>query len=248
MFQILHQNRHGRSGIRIFLHLCIVKQLFSAIALLLFWGFSAWAGEPYFCTQQGRTLFYERRDAASGKLERTTTWVIGEVHDEGGRTRVDYTFGLNKPNGAPMYGGPSEMSVLVERDGDVRMDVSGTMKAVFANMFPNAEIVSTGELTLLPANMRPGDVLPDARSVVTVRGIKYRTEVTERQVLREERITVPAGTFDCVVVREHKVERGPGRNRTTTGDTWYAPGIGYVRHDTYDKNLRLETTEVLKKY
>ena len=233
---------------RFFLHLCIVKNLFPLIALLLLRGFSAWAGEPYFCTQQGRTLFYERRAADSGKLERTTTWIIGAVHDEGGQSRVDYSFALNKPNGSPMYGGPSEMSVLVGRDGSVRMDVGGTMKAIFANMFPNAEIVSTGEPTLLPADMRPGDVLPDARSVVTVRGLKYRTEVTERQVLRKERITVPAGTFDCIVVREHKVERGPGRNRTTTGETWYAPGIGYVRHDTYDKNLRLETSEVLKKY
>lgn len=248
MFQILHQIRNGRSEIRIFLHLCIVKKLFTAVACLLLWGLSAWAGEPYFCMQQGRTLFYERRVAASGKLERTTTWIIGDVHAEGTLSRVDYTFALNKPNGSPMYGGPSEMSVLVERDGSVRMDVGGTMKAVFSNMFPNAEIVSAGEPTLLPADMRPGDVLPDARSVVTVRGLKYKTEVTERQVLREERITVPAGTFDCIVVREHKVERGPGRNRTTTGETWYARGIGYVRHDTYDKNLRLETTEVLKKY
>ena len=204
MFQILHQIRNGRSEIRIFLHLCIVKKLFTAVACLLLWGLSAWAGEPYFCIQQGRTLFYERRVAASGKLERTTTWIIGDVHAEGTLSRVDYTFALNKPNGSPMYGGPSEMSVLVERDGSVRMDVGGTMKAVFSNMYPNEEIVS--------------------------------------------RITVPAGTFDCIVVREHKVERGPGRNRTTTGETWYARGIGYLRHDTYDKNLKLETTEVLKKY
>ena len=88
MFQILHQIRNGRSGIRFFLHLCIVKRLFSAIALLLLWGFSAWAGQPYFCMQQGRTLFYERRVADSGKLERTTTWTIGAVHEEGSRVWI----------------------------------------------------------------------------------------------------------------------------------------------------------------
>ena len=51
-----------------------------------------------------------------------------------------------------------------------------------------------------------------------------------------------------MVVREHKVERGPGHYRNTFADSWYVAGIGYVRHDTYGKNMRLDTTEVLKKY
>lgn len=230
-----------------YLHLCRVKRFLLTLALLLP-GLAAPAAEPYFCMQPGRTLRYERLEVPSGKLQRSTTWVIGAVHSAGGSTVVDYTFSLNKPGGAPMYGGPSQMSVQVDGRGGVQMDVGGTMKAIFAGMFPRAEIVSTGDLTLLPADMRPGDKLPDAHSVVTVRGMKYRTDVTEREVLREERITVPAGTFDCVVVREHKVERGPGRHRVTTSETWYARGIGYVRHDTYDKNLRLDTSEVLKNY
>ena len=47
------------------------------------------------------------------------------------------------------------------------------------------------------------------------------------------------------MVSEHKVERGLGRNRVTTALTWYARGIGMVRHDTYDKDMVLETSEVL---
>ena len=49
------------------------------------------------------------------------------------------------------------------------------------------------------------------------------------------------------MVSEHKVEKGMMRNRVTTARTWYARGIGMVRHDTYDRNLKLETTEVLEK-
>ena len=220
----------------------------SLTVLLLLSCLAASAGEPYFCVREGAELCYERTDASSGRLRRTTTWRIDAVSAAGSGFRVDYTFTLRRPGGAPMYGGPSEMSVEVDTGGDVRMDLGATMRAVFANMFPGADILSEGEPTLLPAGMQPGDALPDAHSVVTVLGMKYRTTVTERRVLRRERITIPAGSFDCVVVREHKVERGPGRNRVTTADTWYAPGVGYVRHDTYDKNLRLETTEVLKKY
>jgi len=224
-----------------------VKRFILAFTLLL-WAFSVSAGEPYFCSRPGRTLYYERTDAGSGKLVRTSTWTIGAVNADGADTRVDYTFSLGKPDGSPMYGGPSQMYVLIDRDGTVRMDVGASLKAVISGMFPKAELSSTGEPSLLPSDMQPGDTLPDARAVVTVLGMKYRTEVTQRQVLRRERITVPAGTFECIVVREHKEERGLGRNRTTTAETWYAPGIGYVRHDTYDKNLRLDTSEVLKNY
>ena len=28
-------------------------------------------------------------------------------------------------------------------------------------------------------------------------------------------------------------------------DDYYVPGIGYVRHDKYDKNMRLQESEVL---
>ena len=71
--------------------------------------------------------------------------------------------------------------------------------------------------------------------------------VTERRVLGTDTLTTPAGTFPCVIVSEHKVEKGMMRNRVTTARTWYARGVGMVRHDTYDRNLKLETTEVLEK-
>ena len=140
------------------------------------------------------------------------------------------------------------MAVRIDADGTVRMDLGASLRAVLQNLFPRREITSTGTAALLPSSMKAGDVLPDAHCVVDVAGVKYHIDVTERRVLRSETVTVPAGTFEAVVVREHKVERGPGHNRNTWSDSWYVAGLGYVRHDTYDKNLRPETTEVLKKY
>ena len=46
-------------------------------------------------------------------------------------------------------------------------------------------------------------------------------------------------------MRERKVEKGMGRNRHTVADTWYARGIGMVRHDTYSPELELQTSERL---
>ena len=219
-----------------------------AFLLLLPTGFTALAGEPFFCTQPGRTLYYERSDAAGGRLRRTTTIRITEVTDTPSGRRVGYEFTLRRPGGGVMYGGPAAMSVDISPDGTTGMDLGATLKAVLRGYLPKAEPVSTGTRALVPADMRPGDMLPDAGCVVKALGISYRIEVTERRVVRAERVTVPAGTFDCLVVHEHKVEDGPGHHRDTYSESWYAAGIGYVRHDTYDKKHRLETTEVLKNY
>ena len=247
-----------------------IRSVILAVGFLLLCCLAARAGEPYFCTFGNRTLYYERSDAASGRLRRTTTLAISSVQQTGDGRQVSYTFQLGRPSGAPLYGGPAPMRVEIGTDGTVRMDLGATLKAVLANLFPRAEMQSAGTTALLPPDMRPGDALPEAHCTVEVLGTKYRIDVTERRVLRTqllraqypalrdidterrvlrtEQLRVPAGTFDCVVVREHKLERGPGRHRDTISDSWYVPGIGYVRHDTYDKNLRLETTEVLKKY
>ena len=75
--------------------------------------------------------------------------------------------------------------------------------------------------------------------------MKYRVKVTDRKVLRYETISTPAGTFDCIVISEHKVEKAPVYKRETTALSWYSDGVGYVRHDTYNKNMHLETSEQL---
>ena len=65
-----------------------MKRLILLIALLLP-GLSALAGEPYFCLQTGRTLYYERTKASNGRLERTTTMRIGAVSPSGTGRRVE---------------------------------------------------------------------------------------------------------------------------------------------------------------
>ena len=218
------------------------------LSLLFLLSLPALAGEPYFCTRPGRTLSYERTEAGSGRLRRTTTFEITGMRQESSVRVVEYLFTLRRPGGAAMYGGAAKMRVEIAPDGTVRMDLGGTLTAMLRNLFPRTPFRSSGTWALLPPEMHPGDRLPDAHCVVEGAGMKYRIDVTGREVLRPERLTTPAGTFDCIVVREHKVERGPGRHRDTISDSWYAPGVGYVRHDTYDKNLRLETTEILKNY
>lgn len=75
------------------------------------------------------------------------------------------------------------------------------------------------------------------------RNVNYWMSV--RKADGREILATPAGSFDCVVVREHRRENGPMHHNEIWTDTWYAPDIGYVRHDHFNKKLRLESSEIL---
>ena len=219
--------------------------------LFLAAGLSALAGEPYVCTRPGRTLVYERTKVPNGRLERTTVMEYTGVRQEGGKRIVEYIFKMLGPGGGELYGGATPMTTVVTADGTTQQDLGASLKAVLHNMFPGAEQSVETVLAEMPATMKPGDRLPDAHCTVKTGIMTHSIDIIEREVLRFERVSVPAGDFDCVVLREHKIERGIGRNRDTVSENWYAPGIGPVRHDSYKYNHgnpQLEATEVLKKY
>ena len=143
---------------------------------------------------------------------------------------------------------PAVMTALISRDGDVTLDIAASLVSVLKGiLWKNARITAEGGLTLLRPVLTPGDTLQSAPGKVRALGMTMNVTVTERRVLGTDTLTTPAGTFPCVIVSEHKVEKGMMRNRITTARTWYARGVGMVRHDTYDRNLKLETTEVLEK-
>ncbi|MCR5070811.1 MAG: hypothetical protein K6A62_02640 [Bacteroidales bacterium] len=220
------------------------------IMMLLLACFAALAGEPYSCTTPGRTLTYERTKA-NGRLERTTTMEYTAVRRVGNVRYVDCILTVLGPGGGEQFGGPSKQTTLITADGTVKQDLAESMKAVIHNVFQGASQSAEGTPAILPADMKPGDKLPDGHAVVKTGIMTHTMDIIEREVLRYERITVPAGTFDCVVLREHKIEHGIGRNRDTVCENWYAPGIGPVRHDSYyynNGNPSFCAREVLKKY
>ena len=208
----------------------------------LFLCLSARAGEPYFCNVQGTELHYVRKNVTDGTLVWRHVMTIDSVASDG---TVCYNSLFTKPGGARMYGGPVPLEVAINDRGDVEMNVARSVGAIFSNVFGTRAPRTAGGSSVLPADMKPGDVLPDVAGTASAKLVSMDVRVTGRRVLQRESLTTPAGTFDCIVVQEHKVEKGTFRNRVTTARTWYARGVGMVRHDTYDRNMVLETSEVL---
>lgn len=200
---------------------------------------------PYFCNRPDTALEYVRT-TAEGDIKWYHTMKIGNAVTNGGNTSINYTSHILNHKHKPYYGKePAQLAAVVTADAVV-LNVAESVAAVFRTILPgSAKIVSTGGESSLPSDMSPGDTLPNVVASVKAFGLTMKITVTERKVLRAETISTPAGEFKCMVIRERKVEKGMGRNRHTIADTWYAKGTGMVRHDTYDTNLKLLTSEVL---
>lgn len=216
------------------------------IYILLLLPLSIAAVPTYFCTDVGTTLNYVRKYVDSGEVKWYHKLTVNQqfsMHDD---TTTIVTFSeFTDADSNPLIDIPVTQGIQIASDGTLKLSLTNAVVALLHTTLPfgHAKTVESG--VILPANMKPGDILPSAEAEVTILGMKYRVKVTDRKVLRYETISTPAGTFDCIVISEHKVEKAPVYKRETTALSWYSDGIGYVRHDTYDKNMVLETSEQL---
>ena len=206
------------------------------------------APKAYFCTVEGRTLRYERRWADSSKRDGSIKWIhnltIDEVRQEQGKTIVGYSSAFSTPDGRKMYGGAIALRCEIDESSDVEVDLAQSFASVLSSTL-GLKTESEPCLSVLQSDISPATSLENGDFQVRCGPLKYNVRIDGRKFEGRQRLTLPCGTFDCIVVSEHKVEKGPGRNRETYSRTWYARGVGMVRHDTYDAARRLQTSEVL---
>jgi hypothetical protein len=120
---------------------------------------------------------------------------------------------------------------------------------VAANMTdPNVRTEVRGENARTPVSLTVGQELPGNEIDIDVKssGINMTVKVktTNRKVAGAESITVPAGTFDCIVVTADTETMALVPKKTKT-KSWMAKGIGLVKMETYDKKGKLEKVQIL---
>ncbi|MBQ9584228.1 MAG: hypothetical protein IJR25_07905 [Bacteroidales bacterium] len=203
------------------------------------------AQEPFFCVTPGTVQYYERCRLKTGKLTQTTLFEIKTVEKKKDGRRAKYFVTMKDHWGKDIFGGRTALAVDIDAISDTHMNFGEFIKCFAQNILGDIKITSKGNAALLPSGMRPGDILPDAHCEVSWGILSLVIDVIDRKVLRCETITTPAGTFECVVAREHKIENGPFHYGDEWSDTWYARGVGYVRHDTLNKKMEPIESEIL---
>lgn len=200
--------------------------------------------QGYFCEKEGTRLEYVRKEVKDGSFVWRFTGTLVKVTDIGLYKECTTESVFTKQNGKPLYRSSVLQTVRIDKQtGDVSVDVAGAM-ASYIKARAGLTATCTKVFSTLPADAKPGDELNPVFAQAKVGPLTYDLKITDRKILRFETLSVPAGTFDCVVLEEHKLEDGPGHHRDVINHTWYCKGVGYVRHDSYIDG-KLDTSEIL---
>ena len=218
----------------------VMTAFFTAVAV----GMSA--QNTFFPTKAGVVQMYEQKDA-KGKTSGYTRMTIKEISGSGNNMSISYEVeGLDK-NRKPQFD-PMPLTVTI-KDGVVFLD----MKQLFASMQQEMQgsVEFSGIPMELPSNMQPGTTLKDAESTMTIDlGIMKVTTVikmTDGKCLAIEDVTTPAGTFKCYKITQTVTTTVMNSSRPSRTVSWYAPGIGTVKTETYDNKDKLTgSTELVE--
>lgn len=146
----------------------------------------------------------------------------------------------------------TEYDLLCKDDG-IEIDFKSMYNPQMMQQFENMETEVTGTNIILPNQLNVGDELPDARMKmnISMSGINMNTTVTmsQRKVVAKEKVTTPAGTFECfVITHTNSVDSSMGMTLQTSSKQWIAKGVGMVKQEDYNKKGTLTSSSVLTSF
>ena len=102
----------------------------------------------------------------------------------------------------------------------------------------------SGEVRGLPRYPVIG-ALPDYEFVFKLSFVTMTVKGTERKISGKEKLTTPAGTFDCFIMEETVTTKAMMQKDVEKTVSWYAYGVGLVKENAYDKKGKLVSTTLL---
>jgi hypothetical protein len=197
-----------------------------------------YAQNTFFPTKAGMIQVYENKNT-KGNTESFVRQTIKNVEGSGNNMTISYVAESLDKNRKPLL---AEIPYTVTvKDGVVILDMNQFFAGMLQQDQPLVEI--TGVPMELPGDMQPGQSLKDAEMTMTLNlGImKMKTvmKMTDGKCLAIEAVTVPAGTFESHKITQTVSTTALKKTTKTRTVSWYAPGIGTVKSETYDDKDKL---------
>lgn len=136
-------------------------------------------------------------------------------------------------------------------NGEFYINMDSYLNPQSMSAYQNMDINVESDQMTLPSNLKAGQILGNGRVTAKIvnSGINIMTinvDITNRQVVGFEKVTTPAGTFDCVVI-SYDVETKLMLKMKMSGKQWFSKNIGVVKTETYNKKGKLEGTSLITK-
>ncbi len=116
--------------------------------------------------------------------------------------------------------------------------------------FGNMKLTVTGEELEWPGTLSTGMRLKDGH--IEVKGdqgfpLNLKMDIVDRKVVGKEKITTPAGTFDCYKIT-YKMKMKTIISIELGVTQWMAKGIGTIKAENYNKSGKMIAYSVISKY
>lgn len=230
-----------------------MKQISNIVAFILilttFSFAQAQSCSDYYPMSKGTTYELTKYDKKD-RLESVITNTVINFQKNGSTETATISSITTDKNGKESLN--SEYTISCDGKGttiDLNTLLKNRIEATQTNSDIESEITGTNPFT--PNNLTVGQDLPDSNMKMDFHAgdinMSFGANSTDRKVVGKEQITVPAGTFDCIIITA-KNEIKMLITKHTTSKIWIAEGVGVVKEETYNKKGHLESYEVLTKF
>jgi hypothetical protein len=188
----------------------------------------------FFWFKKGAVMEYAMTDGKGKTIAHTIT-TIEDVHQDGAALVADYS---------TSYNDNKNIKASYRCEGD---KLYMNMKSLFNNeQFQRSgmEMEVKDAYISFPWQMKEGDNLEDAAFEIKAKRqgkdfMTMRSVVNHRKVDAMEKVTTPAGTWDCMKLTETRTTTTEMMGKqVSSNDTksvqWFAPAAGLVKFESYD--------------
>jgi hypothetical protein len=222
------------------------RTIFLAIAILVFSpGIFAQDCGGYYPVKEGTMLAYKSFDEKGKPLGANQQTVISKSSTAKG---TDYTV---KSESWDAKGKKVSDAMLKMRcvDGKFFMDMKNFIDPKSMGDMKDMQVEVSGVDMEIPAEMYVGQTLPDANismafTMNDIVMLRITVNITNRKVVGEESIEVPAGKFDCLKLT-YDIDTKAMIKISGSSAQWLAKGPGAVKSESYDKKGKLSSSQVL---
>ncbi|MEL6304154.1 MAG: hypothetical protein AAGL29_05080 [Bacteroidota bacterium] len=181
-----------------------------------------------------------------GKTVGTTSYTISEVSSDGDATNATMAIEFKDAKAKDVFTTDYKFSCTKDK---VIIDYQSLIPNEMLEGYKDMEMEITGTDIELPNNLSVGQELADAHVMIKIdmggMSMKMNVDQENRKVEKQETVTTPAGTFDCLVVYSETKSKVMMTKQSFPTRIWLADGIGMVKQETYNKSGKMTDSMLL---
>ncbi len=193
----------------------------------------------YYPKQEGATLEitnYNRKDKVTGR----TIQKITNVQESGNSLKATVQMKSYDDKDELIF--ESEVDVMC-KDNEFNLSMENFINGQQMSAFSEADVTIDSDNLRYPANMKPGQELNDGVINISVNNagmpmMNMTTTIDNRKVEGKEKITTPAGTFDCFKI-SYDITSKMMVSVTMKAVEWISMEAGVVKSESYKSNGKL---------